>query len=434
MSDAKPYGLASGFESAVAYLACTHPRFYGRIGHAVDPDCVANEAAALSLRAARVIYGEMGRGPDSSLLVVQRLHRWRVDGKYSLSAISAVVDMFDAVEDGGVPNVEGVVNELAPVLRERLRREAVVVANEQHGRQGDLSRVVALEKRAASLGKSDVSIGTVLGDASFADIHELRKLTRLRTGIMELDVALKGGLQRAGLGCVMGATGAGKSMFLSHVAGVAAKDGRCVAAVSLEIPKGIWNARVIANMTNLPIECLLNDQATEDKAKAILAAQQDTGFIVVHQMSSVGTTVDHLAEWVANVEAYCGKPIEVLIVDYVDKLAAPMRNGKELGSYETGKIVMEDLRAFAEKKNIWCWSASQSQGRNDRKKRLLDHSDTADSINKPRIADLWITLNVSEEQEEISFFIAKHRTAKGRIPVGPLPTEFEVGRVAPIVD
>lgn len=431
----EPYGLLPEFERAVVVLACSQPRFYGRIGHALEPDCLSLEPAKHALQAAHVIRSEVGSGPDSSVVVVQRLQRWMKDGKLSLEQLHAVADLFDDAEDAGLPAEDMAINELRPVLQARLRRQAVREAMAAHGQQKDLGGVVALEDQAQRIGTVDTSIGVVVGSASFADIRQLRSAKRLRTGVMELDTGLVGGHHRAQLAAVCGGTGDGKSMFLSHQAGVSTMDGHVVAALSLELPRAIWQARAIANITAIPIDALLSEDADgsiEARAMAELQARAK-GILVVHQMPGQGTTCADVFQWFDMVEQHLGRKITVKIVDYADKLHVPSRKGKDVGSYDAGKYVMEDLRGHAEDTDTWLWTASQSQGREKRRKKL-DTGDTAESINKPRIADLWITLNVSEDQDEIEFFIAKHRTARARFTVGPLPTEFEVGRVAPILE
>jgi hypothetical protein len=64
-------------------------------------------------------------------------------------------------------------------------------------------------------------------------------------------------------------------------------------------------------------------------------------------------------------------------------------------------------------------------------------NDVADSMHKIRVADLVITLNLQDEDAEdpsIVFNIAKHRTGKAKVKIGPMPTEYERGRLCPIVE
>jgi uncharacterized Fe-S cluster-containing radical SAM superfamily enzyme len=69
---------------------------------------------------------------------------------------------------------------------------------------------------------------------------------------------------------------------------------------------------------------------------------------------------------------------------------------------------------------------------------LLDEvDDVADSMHKVRVADLVLTLtppNTGEDEvTELIHYVAKHRTGKSNVQVGPLRTEFECARIAPMM-
>jgi len=58
-------------------------------------------------------------------------------------------------------------------------------------------------------------------------------------------------------------------------------------------------------------------------------------------------------------------------------------------------------------------------------------------MHKIRVADLVITLNLRDdggEDPQIILYVAKHRTGKSRVEIGPLPTEYERGRLVPIAE
>jgi hypothetical protein len=46
--------------------------------------------------------------------------------------------------------------------------------------------------------------------------------------------------------------------------------------------------------------------------------------------------------------------------------------------------------------------------------------------------DLLISVNYDDETQENSFFFAKNRHGEGRRTVGPLPTNYALGQVAPV--
>ena len=122
-----------------------------------------------------------------------------------------------------------------------------------------------------------------------------------------------------------------------------------------------------------------------------------------------------------------GRPIDVLLVDYADRMGA----GDEKGDYHAMKVVYEGLRNLIDEKGIFGWTASQAtRNSKDRKRHDLNHM--ADSMHKGRIADLVITLNlVGEEADELEYYVAKHRTGRSRVSVGPMRHDWEHGMMAP---
>ena len=426
----KPYNLDPRFEAAVVTLACSKPRFYGRVGHALESEALASDASKLAVRAAQDIARTNGSGPQSALLVVQRCRRWMVDGKVTLEQVRAVADLFDDAEDRGLPNEDAVIAELAPVLAQRIRDVAVRAAIDSFGKGGDLAKVVELETKATRIGIADTSIGTILGAGSFEEMAALQRIERLPLGIAEVDAEI-GGADRGGLAFFLGGPGDGKSMGLSHVSGYALLQGLHVACATLELPRAVQFARVKANLTGLSIDEVLTTRAEEARHRLEQMSHR-LGRYVVQSFPAKVATVEDITSWVTLVEQQADRPVDVLVVDYADKLAAPAKRGDRDNDYKAAGYVYETLRLYAENTGKFLWTASQATRQKDKKKKL-DLSDSADSMEKVRVADLVITLNVSPDANEMSFFIAKNRTGKGRITIGPLPCDFAYGQIAPVL-
>lgn len=430
----KPYLFDPSFEKQLVAIACSKPRFYGRVGGQIDPELLKLEPSKLAMRAAKQIADDVGHGPSSTVLVIQRLRRWMADGKVTLEAIKKVAELFDDAEDAGLADEESMVKEIAPLLADRLRDQAVKESIASYGKKGDLSKVIELENKAARIGQVDTSIGTILGPDSFSEVVALKDLQRLPTGIMELDSVLDGGLQVGGLGVAVGGSGDGKSMYLSHVAGVSVWDGLFVGYATLELPRPIVLARIKANMTGVPINAMLAGDVRDAK-KLLKRRAGKLGRLIVQDFTPYVTTVEDIKEWVDQCEQQSKRKLDLLIVDYGDKVGVKKTKGdRDSSEYTSGRVVYEGLRIYANDRKTFCWTASQASRQKDRKRRL-DLNDVADSMHKIRVADLVITLNLKEEGEEqtLTVYVAKHRTGKSRCEVGPLPTEYECGRVCPIV-
>lgn len=427
-----PYNLDPAFERAVVALACLNQRFYGRICSELDPELFKSDVAKLAMRASRAIFRDVGHGPGSGMIVVQRLRRWVADGKVKFEEVKKVAEMLDDAEDAGLPDPEAVIAELSPIIALRLRDEAVQESIASFGKGGDLTKVVKLEERAARVGQADTSIGTFLGAASWEEVQSLRHLERLTTGIVELDAVLDGGLQRGGLGMWLAESGGGKSLSLSHTAAACLANGLFVGYISYELPPPLVLARIKANLTGIPTNALMAGQTAE--AQRILNAMAPKlGRLVVHELTPYATTVEDLFAWVENAEEFAQREMDLLVIDYADKIGVKKMREDDTSGYNSSRVVYESIRIYAHERKKFAWTASQATRRKDRKRRL-DMNDTADSMHKVRIVDLCVTINPvgeegGDESPEHEFFVAKHRTGRSRISVGPLPSAWEVGQM-----
>lgn len=425
------YQFSPEFERAVTYLSCCRARFYGRVGAYLDDDAMPSAPAKLAIRAARAIAKDNGTGPDSSILVIQRLHRWRHEGQVTHEEILAVNDLFDAAEDSGLPDEEQVIKELAPMLRRRMESVAVKTAMDEYAKRGDFTKVVNIINKAAAIGASDTSLGDKLGGSSFDLIDQLRYIDRLPLGCTELDIALGGGQPRGQMSVFVGGPGGGKSMQLSQTGAYSMMNGLFVGYATFELPPPIILARLVSAITGITIDSIM--EGNSDARQRIEATP--LGPCVVKEFTANVSTVADVKGWVERLEQEFSRPLDLLVVDYADKIAVPNSGkDKDKSSYKAMEVVYEDLRIYGHVKKMWTMTASQSSRKDSKKtKQHLDLENMADSINKARVADLVVTLNASEENDEITYFIAKNRTGQSRKAIGPLPTDYACGLVCPIV-
>lgn len=432
-SSGAKYYFAPAFERAMVTMACRSERFWSRIGAHVDPALVNIPESVLALEACKAIAHETGRGPASIALVMQRLHRGLDDGRLPIEKIQQVAAFFEKALEDGLPNEDQTTAELAAILGRRMRQAAALQAIEDSKKSdGDFSKTQSIIERARTLGDTNTDVGVLLGAGSTAEINKIKGIDRLSTGSMELDEALVGGLFRGCLGLVVGGTGSGKSMMLGQIAAYSVKLGLFVAYATLELPRPHILARLKACILGVPIDGVMADP---DAAAAHLASMK-LGPFVVQAFTPKMTTMADLEAWVHECEQHVGRKIDLLVTDYGDKLVAPATKkskGGDENTYVSGEIVFERMRIYADERQIWHWSAAQARRSADKKKRMLDVEDVADSMNKVRVADLVLTVNRDEEQNEVSVFVAKNRYGKDALKVGPLPTDLSVGRLVPMI-
>lgn len=423
----EPYGLAPDFERAVATAVCKSARFYSMVGSAIEVEAIVDPNAALAIRAAQAIAHDVGKGPGSMLIVLQRLARWKEDGRVTQQKIESVADMFDAAEDAGMPADELLLNELSPVLQTRAKQSVVRAALDDFAKGGDLQKVERAVSKARAIGRTADIDGAILSGLAFDAIDALRVMERLPTGVPELDLILDGGYPR-GLTVFVGDSGAGKSLALSSSAAEAATHGLHVGIASLELPEELQLARVIANLTAVPINDITGGRA--ERAKQRLAQMlPKLGILTARYFAPRATKVDDLFRWVEQREQKVGRKMDLLVVDYLDKLSSGSSDDSE---YKAQGDIADALRDRAIGRGTWCITASQAKRRDGKGKEALDLHHVADSMHKVRVADVMAMLRKDEEAGTLDIFLAKYRLGKGRVGTGPLPMDEACGRIAPV--
>lgn len=428
-TEREPYNLDPAFEEDLVTLLCCRQRLFNRLAGEIHVECLGDKYAQLALQAAKAIAHDVGQGPSSLQIVAQRLRRWKEEGKVTQKQINEVMDIFDEAEDRGLPDEEDVVNEMKPILKRRLQGEAVREAIDTFGKQGEMSDISKKLERSERIGDGNFSTGIALGGA-LDEIREAAFMERMALGIPELDVRLEGGPERGSLFCFAGGPGDGKSMALVQTAANSMLQGTNVAYLTLELNRARTWARIISNITGIPINALIEGKL--DKAERFLAdLEHQLGALHVEYFTPQVTTVADMKDYVHRVEDKIGEEIAHVVCDYADKMCV----ADPKGEYIDMRDVFEGYRIWMEESQRWGTTASQAKRRDSKKHRIIEIDDLADSQHKARVVDGVITLNVGEDEEgdrQCKMHVAKNRNGEAGFIVGPLPCDFACARIAPV--
>ena len=422
-------GLDPQFEMWTVFYACSSPRFYKRIGHVLHENHFKDQHVRWLFRAARAVFSDTGIAPESTVIVLQRLRRWHLEGKFKLSVVENCLDIFEELEDSqNSLSEDSVVLELAPILKRRMQKGAIEQAVDAYANKEDLTDIISVVEQASKLGVSEETQSRKFSSVELQNVIQKQVIDRMATGVDELDFAIDGGLARGALGCVVGGAGDGKSMMLYQIAAIGLVQGCHVAVATLENPESIIFARLTAAITNVPLAQVVNGSTVAIQRLAHIEPQLGIGS--VREFTAKATTANDIFKWSDELGRIENRPVDLLVLDYADKLSAP----KEKDEYNAMRVVYEELRVGIHERKIWGWTASQAQRRKKQQFDRTDLDDVADSINKARIVDLMIGLAVRDPQEgltdrEVELFVSKNRLGNSRMSIGPVPTEFEFGRL-----
>lgn len=428
-----PYFFEPRFERAVALYACRSTRFWGRVGKDLEPDAFGCDEAKHAVRAAAAVAQDNQRGPGSLIVALQRLRSWVEDGKLSPEDVEAASDYFDAAEDAGLPPEDDVVAELAKLLKLRMKGDIARQATADYAAKNDFAETKRLMARADAIGGADTTAGVELGEEAFAAIEADANLKRLSTGILDLDLALNGGRPHGTLMLYAGGPGAGKSMMLSHEACSDIRHGLHTAYATLEVPIPGISARIMANLTGVPIDAIL----AEPRCVANAMRQLKLGRLHIQAFNPRTTCIEDIDAWVKSLEQKTGQKIESLKIDYLDRMGSRRAKKKDGSSYDLGEHITQDLWDYANGEsplapNVKRWLSSATQAtRKQQGRKKVTSDDVADSMHKSRITDFLVTINVGDE---VYLLVAKSRYSPDGMSVGPIVRELECGRFAPVIE
>ena len=219
-------------------------------------------------------------------------------------------------------------------------------------------------------------------------------LNKLPTGFAEIDKHINGGVLANGkcLSIVTAPTNMGKSIMLGNIAVNAAKMGKNVLIISLEMSEEVYAGRIYSALYDLPINSLTF--MTEELKTEINNKQY--GQVIIKEFPPATMTVEQLDGYIDDLYK-AGNRFDLVCVDYLTLLTAPGADN----SNEAGKAITRKLRALTYKYNIPFWTACQIN-RDGMKEKQQELSHIAESIAIAAEADLIISLNQQPEDKEMN--------------------------------
>jgi archaellum biogenesis ATPase FlaH len=206
---------------------------------------------------------------------------------------------------------------------------------------------------------------------------------QISTGWPCMDRKLFGGMNRGELNIFAGGSGAGKSLFLANLGVNWALQGLNVVYLTLELSEALVSMRIDSMITGVPTREIFRD--LDDVEMKVKMIGKKAGQLQIKYMPS-GKTVNDIRAYVKEYEIKCGKPIDVLLIDYMDLL---MPIGKKISAenlFVKDKYVSEEIRNLAMEKQVLCVTAAQLN-RGAVEEVEFDHSHISGGLSKIQTAD-----------------------------------------------
>ena len=227
-------------------------------------------------------------------------------------------------------------------------------------------------------------------------------LFKYSTGINELDEFTDGGLGRGELGIIVADSGVGKSIGLINIGAtnILARDANVLhfgLEGRLSQVEDRYEARILnhnyreISRSNMPTNAQVQYSRLTNK------------LVICNLLDRWDYSAIDLENIMLDLKSKHFIP-DLVIVDYGDLLAA--RESKDYNTYLLQQETFRDLKTMANKYNVAMWTASQTtRPPKDRDPKMDDkffytRKHLADSYAKLRIADLLITLNMTDMEKQ----------------------------------
>lgn len=216
-----------------------------------------------------------------------------------------------------------------------------------------------------------------------------------------------GGLSKKSLNVVLAGTGAGKSLFMCHVAASTLMQGRTVLYITMEMAEERIAERIDANLMNISMDELkvIDRKAFENRLSKISTKTQ--GKLIIKEYPTASAHSGHFRALIEELKTKREFTPDLLIIDYLNICSsARMKMGAAVNSYTYIKSIAEELRGLAVEYNVPLLTATQTtRGGYDNSDVGL--TDTSESFGLPATADLMFALIRSEELDELNQVMIK---------------------------
>ena len=234
-----------------------------------------------------------------------------------------------------------------------------------------------------------------------------RKEEKIEFDLEYFNKITKGGLPNKTLNICLAGTGAGKSLFMCHVASSVLLQGRNVLYITLEMAEEKIAERIDANLLNVNIQDIAELPKSVFESKVNNIAKKTQGTLIIKEYPTASAHSGHFKGLINELALKKSFKPDIIFIDYLNICSSSrFKGGSNINSYTLVKSIAEELRGLAVEFNVPIVSATQLTrsgfGSSD-----PELTDTSESFGLPATADLMFALISTEELEGLGQILVK---------------------------
>lgn len=284
--------------------------------------------------------------------------------------------------------------------------------------------IVETIKKAVQVGTAP-SVGHDFFNEMDARFTKLKRDT-IPTRLTELDKKeiLNGGSGKGELLCVVGASGSGKSHWLTMIGANALREGKNVLHYTFELSETAVGIRYDSNL------CDIDSNEVMDRKDEVVKFYEENrlGRLFIKEYPTNTASVYTLRSHIERLDLKGFKP-DMIIIDYADI----MRSSRQFDSLRHElKLVYEELRGMAMELGVPIWTASQSN-KDGANSEVIDMTNMSEAYGKAMICDVIVSVSRRPHEKAGGWgrlYIAKNRAGRDGlvypIKINTARSKFEI--------
>lgn len=216
----------------------------------------------------------------------------------------------------------------------------------------------------------------------------------VETGIIGLDNLMGGGLSKGELGVILAPFGVGKTTLITRMANTAYNAGYNVVQIFFEDNPKVIQRKHITCWTGIPLSDLGNHN--EEIMEILPKFQNKRGNLILKKMSSDGTTIPHIKQYLKKLISNGMKP-DVIFLDYIDCVQSTKQFKDE---YSGEGNVMRQFETMISELDLVGWTAIQGN-RSSIGAEVVEANMMGGSIKKGQIGHFILSVAKTLEQKEL---------------------------------
>lgn len=252
-----------------------------------------------------------------------------------------------------------------------------------------------------------ISFDTSIGHDYMGDLEERwefynREEDKIPFSLEAFNHITNQGMPKKTVMILLGGTGTGKSLVMTHLATDFMMSGKNVLYITLEMSEEKIEERIDSNVLDFDISTLKGIDRDKYMNRAKTKRKETFGNIITKEYPTAGANVSHFRYLLNELKLKKNYIPDIIFIDYLNICTSSRIKGSAAANtYVTVKAIAEEIRGLAVEFNVPIITATQTN-RDGYRSSDLELTDISESFGSAATADFVVGLIVTDELDQVN--------------------------------